>query len=112
MKHTHPHDKHPDGTHIQKGHIFRQNTYSKSIHTKKTHIQVEYIFKEDTYSKRIHIQIESIQSPLFISMRRDRHPYAYGAFMLVRRVDLSHTNLVGTRVGMLVGGLCLYTVCL
>ena len=43
-------------------------------------------------------------------MRRDRHPYAYRAFMLVRRVDLSHKNLVGTRAGMLVGGLCLYTV--
>ena len=45
-----------------------------------------------------------LQSPLFISMRRDRHPYAYRAFMLVWRVDLSHTNLVGTRTGMLVGG--------
>ena len=30
--------------------------------------------------------------------------YAYRALMLVRRVDLSHTNLVGTRAGMLVGG--------
>ena len=27
--------------------------------------------------------------------------------MLVRRVDLSHTNLVGTRAGMLVGGVML-----
>ena len=53
-----------------------------------------------------------VQSPLFISMRRDRHPYAYKTFMLVRRVDLSHTDLVGTRVGMLVGGLCSYAVCL
>ena len=54
----------------------------------------------------------AIQSPLFISMRRDWRPYAYRAFMFVRRVNLSHKNLVGTRTGMLVGGLCLYTVCL
>ena len=53
-----------------------------------------------------------LQSPLFISMRWDRHPYAYKTFMLVGRVDLSHINLVGTRAGMLVEGLCLYTVCL
>ena len=55
---------------------------------------------------------KAIQSPLFISMRRDRRPYTYRAFILIRRVDLSHTNLVGTRAAMLVGGLCLYTVCL
>ena len=53
-----------------------------------------------------------VQSSLFISMHRNRHPYAYRAFILVRRVDLSHTNLVGSRAGMLVGGLCVHTVCL
>ena len=46
-----------------------------------------------------------IQSPHIISMRRDWHPYAYGAFMLVRRVDLSHINMFGTRADMLIGGL-------
>ena len=49
----------------------------------------------------------TVQSPLFISMHRDRHPYSYRAVMLVRGVDLSHTNLVGTRAGMLVGGVML-----
>ena len=53
-----------------------------------------------------------IQSTLFMSMRRDRHPHTYKAFIFVRRVDLSHTNLVRTRAGILVGGLCLYAVCL
>ena len=44
-------------------------------------------------------------------MRQDRHLYAYRVFMLVKRVDLSHTKMVGTRAGMLVGGwLCSYTV--
>ena len=37
-------------------------------------------------------------------MRRDWHPYAYRAYRLVRRADLSHINLFGTRADMLIGG--------
>ena len=70
------------------------------------------ILEKFSQSQNGAIKITCLQSPLFISMRRGRHPYAYKAFVLVGRVDLSHTNLVGTRAGMLVGGLCLYTVCL